>query len=1108
MTVLFADIVGFTSLAELRDPEQVKRLIDSVFERLVEVVEAHGGVVDKVLGDAILALFGAPVAHEDDADRAVRAGLAMQAVLADVRAEHPDEAVDMRIGINTGEVLVGTLAGTDYTAMGDVVNTASRLQGLAPAGTVLVGDATRQLCSAVVKFEPFEDVRLRGRDQLLTAWRAVGVDIEAPLRRWSTDLGFVGRRAELGMLSAVTSTVMGGRSAIVAVTGEPGIGKSRLVSEALRPVLADHPDALVLEGTCAPYGEPNVWWPLAGGILRDVGLDRSGSPDEVRERIRRRLPQLARLEDPIEGQVPDPEQRIELVMHLLGQPSALDELGPAAMRDAVVSRLVEVLRRRAQQTPVVIWLDDLQWAAPILLELLEALARQLAGLPVLTIVTYRPFEEEDETEWPPSIDPALTLHLHLEPLSEADSDALVAQAVGADLRPDIAQRVIERSGGNPLFLIELARRATTDPTSDGELPGSLRALIAARLDELGPAQRAILENASIIGNEGRVSSLRRFAIELGQSFHPADLQELVDEGFLVRERAAWRFRSDVVREVAYHTLTKQARATRHAGVARYLATYEPSAVDRRAHHSASAAELQAELGSIPDVPDDIVDEAVQLLSEAGRRWNQQGAHRRALQLIERALALHGEGDPVDRMLQLQHVETLTDLRITRRARLHARELLDDAIAAGDRAMQGEALRVLGTIEQTDGDLVAARRELGDAVAIFRELGDRARLGEALRARGFAEMFGGSLADAEWFLGEAEPLFVESGNRRGQAWVLQHQAWISVMAGDHDRSVRRLGAAVATFDELGDRAGRSWSLGLLAYVHHYEYRHDDALALAAQVYEEARQWGDDWNAAMMLNLQARIWLWRDDLEQALTLSERALASFRRSEDRYGTIQVLATTSRVSAALGRFADVERTIEEVLALSEPFGELAVPSAGVAGAAMHVGNAQRVIEHATRAIARLDTTGANVDEARTLLAFGQLLAGDADAALATLLDVDVETSPFALAARATAFAAIGDCAAALDDVRAVDAIVADGVEISYWDRSIAAIAGVAAATGDEAVSRAEAVRDIVRNVEDVVVTNYAAMVLHRLGHECDAPVRKVVIGAWGDLAERLASV
>ncbi|MFP5488999.1 MAG: hypothetical protein ACLGHQ_11910, partial [Acidimicrobiia bacterium] len=334
---------------------------------------------------------------------------------------------------------------------------------------------------------------------------------------------------------------------------------------------------------------------------------------------------------------------------------------------------------------------------------------------------------------------------------------------------------------------------------------------------------------------------------------------------------------------------------------------------------------------------------------------------------------------------------------------------------------------------------------------------------------------------------------------------QHQGWVSFLSGDHDRSERRLRAAVATFEELGDRDGRSWSLGLLAYVHHFGRRNDEALELAAEVLADARRWGDEWGAAMMLNLQAAIWLWRDDVGRARSLAERALGAFRRIDDRFGTIQVLGTISRASAALGRVADVERTVEEVLALSDSFGELAYPSLAAAGAALHVGNGPRAVEHATNAIARLDTTGANIDEGRVALAFGHLLGGDTDVALATLLDVDVESSPFALAARATAAVLVGDPSAALADVRAVEAMVASDVEVSYWDRSIAAIAGVAAATGDEAVRRAAEVRALVRDVEDVIVVNYAADVLHRLGHDCETPVRTVVIGGWADVADRI---
>ncbi len=1101
VTVLFADLVGFTALSEHRDPESVKRLVDTIFEQLVRDVESHGGVVDKMLGDAIVALFGAPIAHEDDADRAVRAAWAMQTTLREFRESNPADAVAMRIGINTGEVLVGTLAGTDYTAMGDVVNTASRLQEVARPGAVLVGQPTQELCSSALRFERIDSIQLRGREQATTAWRVVDLETAAVVRRWSSDVPFVGRAAELGMMGAITSSALAGRSAVASISGEAGIGKSRLVREAITPLLTARPDTLLLEGACAPYGESNVWWPVAGGLMARFGLDRNASVDDSRRRFTRRLAAV----DDYPPDTPEFERAVDVVMHLLGQPSGLDVLGAASLRDAVVAGVVDALRRRARRAPVIIWIDDTQWAAPVLLELLETIARQLAGLPLVIITTCRP-NDQGSIDWPPPIDPALTMHLSLDALDPADSAALVGRAAGKVLREGVVESISSRSGGNPLFLIELARlAAASDATDTGALPGSMRALIASRLDELTTTQRQVLDNASIIGNQGRVIALRQFANEIGQQFDNDDLAALDTAGLLVRQGSRWQFRSDVVREVAYHTLTKQVRAQRHAGVARYLAALEPGLIDRRAHHSATAAELRAEIGTISHVPDDIADDAVQLLTRAARRWADQGAHRRCLGLVDRALAL-GVADPdTHRTLLLLQVESLVDLHDMRPARLRAGELADYAEATNDRILRGETSRLLGTIEQADGDLVAARRHLTAAVDEFREIGDERHLAEALRARGFAEVFGGSLADADRFLDEAETLFARVEDPRGTAWVYQHRAWVSFLSGDHDTSERRLWHSIDAFTELEDRSGKAWSLGLLGYVYHFTRRDQEALTLAAEVLADAKQWGDDWGSSMMSNLQASVWLWRGQLDEARMAAERSLAGFRRIDDRFGMIQALSTLNRAYAALGRAAEADRSVEEILVLSGAFGEMAYPMIAAAGTAMHLGHGKRATELSLEAVGRLDTTGANVDEGRVVSAFGQLLAGDADATLAQLLDVNVEVSPFALAARATANAVLGDHDRALADVRAVESMQS----VSYWDRVVAHVAGAASASGAEADRRCDALATSVQQLEDVVVSSYASDVLRRLGRGADEAddIRLAPPGGWADLAAALAS-
>jgi class 3 adenylate cyclase/tetratricopeptide (TPR) repeat protein len=1105
VTVLFADVVGFTALAEGRDPEQVKRLVDAAFELLVRDVESYGGVVDKLLGDGIVALFGAPVAHEDDADRAVLAGITMQRTLATFRDEHPADDLRMRVGINTGEVLVGTLAGTDYTAMGDVVNTAARLQTIAPADGVLVGAETKSLCSPAIRFQEVDPIQLRGRVGATTAWQVVAVDRARPRRRWASDVSFVGRRAELAVLGAVIATVEAGRGAIVAVSGEAGIGKSRLVSEAIAPLVAARPDALLLEGSCAPYGESNVWWPVAGGVLEHLGLDRVVEEPDLRERVVEKLTPFEELQPG----TPQFDRFVEFVLHLLGRPSALDALGPVAMRDAVVGGMVAGLRLRAEKAPVIIWVDDVQWAAPVLLELLESVARQLAGLPVLIATTFRP--DGDVTEgWPPAADPAMSLHLSLEPLPEGEATELVRRAAGRDLGPGVISAISTRSGGNPLFLIELARLAATRETEDAtELPGSLRALIAAQLDRLSLAEREIIDNAAIIGNEGRAGALRRFAEHLGQTYDPEAFAHLTDSGLLVRDLRGWRFRSDVVREVAYQTLTKQVRAQRHAGVAMYLHEYEPGAIDRRAHHMATAAELVAELGPIDGVPADAAELAVEWLGQAGQAWQRQGAARRGLDVTERALRLAPRWGSTSRNLGLLQIELLVDLHRHAEARELIAEMVPQAELAADHVVSAELARLLGRIEQMDGDLVAARRELSKAVEAFRSIGDDAHLADALRARGFAEVFGGSLAEAERYLIEAEELFERVDDPRGRAWVQQNLAWVSFLSGDHVVSERRLRAAIDAFDEIDDRGGRAWSLGLLAYVYHFGRRNVDALRLAEAALTDAKQWGDAWGTSMMRNLKASVLLWRGEIAEAHELAERALAGFRKIDDRFGQIQALGTLNRALVALGRFADADRTVEETMVLSGAFGELAYPGIAAAGTAMHVGRGSEAVRRASEAVGRLDTTGANVDEGRVIGAFGRILTGDPEAALAELLAVDVERSPFALAARATAAALVGDDAQAREDA---DRVLTMG-EVSYWDRAIALAAGYAAACDDREARRAQLIA-AVGGIGDVMITAYVERLLGRVavsvvdGAAGDGPTSRIVdLGGWADVADQLAA-
>ena len=285
VTVLFADLVGFTTFSEGADPEQLKNLVDAGFQRLVADIANHGGRVDKIVGDQIMALFGAPVAHEDDAERAVRAALQMQATLADY-ADEIRVPVRMRIGINSGEVLVGALrAGGEYTAMGDTVNVAARLQTMAEPGQVLVGPDTHAQTADVVRYRSIGLVQARGRDEPVDAFVAEEALVPPGHRRRRTRTPLIGREQEMGMLcSALTMAFERRRPQFVLLTGEAGIGKSRLAEELNVHAATEH-SATVLEGRCVPYGEANVWWPIASAIRQALGIELEDTVEQAREKV-------------------------------------------------------------------------------------------------------------------------------------------------------------------------------------------------------------------------------------------------------------------------------------------------------------------------------------------------------------------------------------------------------------------------------------------------------------------------------------------------------------------------------------------------------------------------------------------------------------------------------------------------------------------------------------------------------------------------------------------------------------------------------------------------------------------------------------------------------
>jgi len=1098
VTVLFADLVGFTTLSEHLDPEQVKRLVDSCFERMVQVVSEFGGRVDKILGDGMLVLFGAPVAHEDDPERAVRAGLRMQQVLTEhvrERGLSGSDAIRMRVGINSGEVLVGTLAGTDYTAMGDAVNLASRLQGAAPPGGVLVGSATHALTSHTFEYESRGEVQVKGREQPEHTWLALEATAPAGvIRRQRKVVDFVGRAGELAMADAALALVLRhGRGTMLHVNGDSGVGKSRYLDEVVTHLRA-FGDAAVLKGTCVPYGESNVWWPLASALAGHMGLDTAEEDHEVRRIARERADALFP-----ERTDEEKQQLVDVFAHLFGLPSGLDRLDAASAHSAIRQLVADVLEVRSRRSPVVLCIDDLHWADPVLVDLLQSLVGTMARCPVILLTAMRP---GSDVQWPVHTDRCSAVALTLQPLDRDETHRL-AKALLDDPDAEVSRldALHDRSGGNPLFLVELA--ALTRSGNRLDLPDSLRTLIAARLDQLSLSQRQVLENAAVMGTSGSMVSLEKFAQALGQPHPAAAVADLDELGMLMLDGRQWSFRSESVRDAAYQTLTKSARAQRHAGVARSLAAGFGQ-VDDIAHHVATAAELVQELGNVDGVPDDIVDRAIGALSTAAERATESGSLRMAVRHTTRAIDLAtraGTDEAVVAKLRVLRASAATDQRRFDIAAVDIDAVQQIAEATADTVLRSEAHRLRGMLAYVQGSLDTARAELGTAVDLLRGTDRTEMLATALRLRGFIEMFVGSHADARWFLGEAEELFRSVGDERGLAYVEQHGAWISFQSGDMAEARTRLNNAATTLLRLGDRNGLGWAFGLLAFVEFFERHFAEAENLAEVVRREAEARGDEWAVAMMDTLMAVLRLWQGQLEESRSFSERAHQRFRKLQDPFGIVQSLSALVRVQVAQGRFAAAQRSSEELTALADSGRNGPFPLLAAAGAAMHRGNGVVACSLAERARELMRSNGSDLTEATTVLALGLVQQGRLDDALVAI-DTVAEAAlvhPFTGAVAALVQSLAHQPQAALDHADRVT--LAEGA--TYLDEVFAYVAAAGAHTqlGDTERARLSAEAAIARalGVGDVVATAIASGAFEAItGRPHDAFDRNLLSDGW----------
>jgi class 3 adenylate cyclase/tetratricopeptide (TPR) repeat protein len=847
VSILFVDLVDFTRRSDRADPEDVRETLQLYHAEARRRIEHYGGVVEKFIGDAVMAVFGAPVAHSDDAERAVRAGLRVLEGIDKLNREH---SLDLaaRAAVNTGEAVVAVSGGEgEALATGDVVNTASRLEEAAPVGRLLAGAETYRATRHAIGYEVAAPIRAKGKEGDIPVWLAVEPTLP-PAERPAT-AHFVGRARELDLMrSAWTSCLDERRPHLVTVMGPPGIGKSRLCRELAAVVLAD--EGRIVRGRCLPY-EEQVGYQAFSHIVREAsGILDSDPPPVAREKLREAVATLVP-----EDEVADTVRYLALLLGL-----APDDHVPqplllffAARRFFECSGLVQ---------PTVFVFEDVHWASRSEIALLEYLVQHLRDSSVMLIATARPELLDVQPTWGSGFLAQTTIPL--DPLPSSEAEALVAQLVAThgDMGHDLG-RLVQVAEGNPLFLEELAA-SVTELGETGDLPVTVREAIAARIDVMPTEARNALLSAAVIGKTFWHGALQA----VGGVDDVDDALRLLEARDLVRRDPSselsgdlqFTFKHMLIREVAYATLPRAERRERHAAVARYIESAIAGATETLttilAHHWREAGE-----------PARAIPYLLAAADAARRSWAQDAV----VDLYSRALEL-AEDDDTRRQIRFQRGMALVELASYERAveelagvlpELEGQERLDALIAYGHAVLWTERdEETLATVEQARP--LAA--ELGDATAIPAVL--------ALESQGLA------MRGAEGDLDRA----LDLGNRALELWVpgtrplsLRHHLHLHANAtnwvGEYERSAelsrrtRALARDVHSAESLL-RGGGLEALSLAGLG-----RHEEAIAIWDELFVIARELGQ--NPRVLLNYSALAYRELHDVDEARRRSEEAL-----------------------------------------------------------------------------------------------------------------------------------------------------------------------------------------------------------------------------------------
>ncbi len=790
VTLLFCDVVGSTALGESTDPEALRALLGRYFDEMKAIVERHGGTVEKFVGDAVMAVFGVPQLHEDDALRAVRAAVEMRDAL-------PELGVEARIGVNTGEVVVGT---AERLATGDAVNVAARLEQAAGAGEVLLGPETAALVRDAVETEELE-LELKGKSEPLVAHRLISLQAQAPAFARRFDAPLVGRERELRRLQeAFGQAGADGSCQLFTILGSAGVGKSRLVAEFIGSVEG----ARVVRGRCLPYGEGITYWPVIE-VLKQLPPARELDLDPAAVAA-------------IEGLLSD-EPAV----------SSTEEI-PWALR--------KLLESAAASAPVVVVFDDIHWAEPAFIDLIEHIADLSRAAPILMLCIARPELLDRRPGWGGGKLNATTVLL--EPLSATQTDELLERLLGeATLEEELRERIRDAAEGNPLFVEEMV--ALVEASGDGEVavPGTIQALLAARLDQLEPAERGVLERGSVEGrvfHRGAVQALAPEETQVESRLTGLVRKELVrpDKAQLTGEDA-YRFRHLLIRDAAYEALPKATRAELHERFADWLAEHGLELVELDeilGYHFEQAHRYRTELG---DENSGLGVRAAQRLTSAGRRSLMMGDGAGAANLLARSVALAEPRGKEGVVLLLELALALVDSGNLREARLRREEALELACSLGDRALELRARCELDDLRITFDRSFTAEQAIEQGREAVRELeqsGDHQALAAAWNLVAFGENLRGTWTGMVPALERVAEHARLAGNRRRESEVLYYLG-PAIFWGPTPVSVGLPRAEAITESAGTVKWGRAWASRAVVGFYGMEGRFEEARELAAR-----------------------------------------------------------------------------------------------------------------------------------------------------------------------------------------------------------------------------------------------------------------------------------